>query len=230
VGDVEYDWERTVYAGAREQIPHDAPKPLGRAVTTTTYKDANLMHDLLSGKSVTGLLHFVNQTPIDWYSKKQASTLSATYGTEFVAGGTAMNQIEDLRLTLRYLGVPIAGPSYLFGDNQSVITSSTLPLSRLKIRHIALNYHRVREMIASKAVRFLWIDGKENPADILTKHWGHHHIWDRLKSIMFWPGDTADLYIEKRKRKNELEKERRAKEKSTNSKTREPTKAEHRGV
>ena len=33
--DQEYDWTRTVYSGACEQIPHDIPKPLGKHVQTS---------------------------------------------------------------------------------------------------------------------------------------------------------------------------------------------------
>jgi hypothetical protein len=65
------------------------------------------MHDINSGNSVTGILHLVNETPIDWYSKKQATVETATYGSEFVAARVCIEQIIDLRTTLRYLGVPI---------------------------------------------------------------------------------------------------------------------------
>ena len=67
--DQEYDWTRSAYFGACEQIPHDIPKPLGKHVQTTHYVDANLHHDLATGKAVTAALHFLNQTPIDAYIK-----------------------------------------------------------------------------------------------------------------------------------------------------------------
>ena len=35
---------------------------LAKAVTTVTYTDANLYHDMLTGRSVTGVLHLCNQT------------------------------------------------------------------------------------------------------------------------------------------------------------------------
>ena len=68
--DQEYDWTKSVYSGACEQIPHDIPKPLGKHGQTTHYVDANLHHDLATGKVVTAALHFLNQTPIDAYSKR----------------------------------------------------------------------------------------------------------------------------------------------------------------
>ena len=71
--DQEYDWTISVYSGAFEQIPHDIPKPLGKHVQTTHYVDANLHHDLATGKAVTAVLHFLNQTPIDAYTKRQST-------------------------------------------------------------------------------------------------------------------------------------------------------------
>ena len=129
--DQEYDWTRSVYSGACEQIPHDIPNPLGKHVQTTHYVNANLHHDLATGKAVTAVLHFLNQTPINAYSKRQSTVETPTYGYEFVAARTAVDQIIDICTTLRYLGVPIRDKSYIFGDNRSVVTSSTIPNSTI---------------------------------------------------------------------------------------------------
>jgi len=158
----------------------------------TTYVDANLCHDMITGRSVTAVLHFVNGTPIDWYSKRQATVETATFGSEFVAARIATDQIIDLRNTLRYLGVPIRDKSYMFGDNKLVVTNATMPHSLLKKRHHMASYHRVREAIAANYLGFYWIDGERNPADILSKHWAFHKIWDMLKKLLFWRGDTTE--------------------------------------
>ena len=194
---VSYDWSRSAYSDAKEEIPTDAPPAKGPLVRQSTYKDANLMHDVVNGRAVSGILHFINQFPIDWYAKKQPTVESATYGSEFVAGRTAIQQIKALRITLRYLGVRIEEPSFLFGDNESVVKSSTVPHSLLNKRHHALSYHTVREAIAAGIVEFHHIPGTENPADILSKHWGHAQVYHHLlKPIMFYRGDTLDLIDE----------------------------------
>ena len=54
--------------------------------------DANLNQCLATGKSLTGCLHFVNKTPVDWYSRKQATVETATYGSEFVAQTQPQNR------------------------------------------------------------------------------------------------------------------------------------------
>ena len=189
----EYDWQRTVYEGAKEEIPHDIPEPKGKYVTTTTYVDANLHHDQVTGKAVTACLHIVNATPSHWYTKRQAGVETATYGSEFVAARIATDQIIDLRYTLMYLGVPVRSKSYMFGDNKSVVDSASIPTSTLSKKSTLASYHRVREAIAAGYLQFNWKDGKSNPADILSKHWEFANIWPLLKPLLFWKGDTDDL-------------------------------------
>jgi hypothetical protein len=191
--DQDFDWCHSVYGDVEELVPRDVPKPLGKTITTVTYKDANLYHDMLTGRSVTGVLHLCNQTLIDWYSKRQATVETATFGSEFTAARIAVDQIIDLRSTLRYLGVPVNKKSYMFGDNQAVVTNSSIPHSSLNKRHNALAYHHVREMIAAKILGYYWIDGKKNPADIVSKHWSYPQVWSLLKPLLFYSGDTLDL-------------------------------------
>ena len=133
--DQDFDWTYSVYGYVQEILPDYMPEPLGEAVIITTSMNANMNHCLATGKSLTGCLHFVNKTPVDWYSKKQATVETAIYGSEFVAAKTATEQIMDIRQTLWYLGAPICAKSFLFGDNRSVVTSVTLPRSTLTKRH-----------------------------------------------------------------------------------------------
>ena len=158
--DYDQDWTRSVYGNVKEALPNNCPEPKGKSVCTTTYKDANLYHDVTTGRAVTGILHFINKTPIDWYSRKQSTVETATYGSEFSSAKMAIQQIQGLRTTLRYLSVPVDNTSHMFGDNESVVTSSTMPDSQLNCRHLALSYHYVREAIASGMVAFYHMPGR----------------------------------------------------------------------
>jgi hypothetical protein len=187
------DWAYSVYGNVHEVELTDAPEPLGKYVTLMHYVDANLFHDLITGCYVTGILHLVNKTQIDWYSKKQATVETATYGSEYVATHTCIEQVMDLRLTLGYLGVPIHSRSYMFGDNKTVVESFIQSHAKLHKRHMALSFHRVREAIAAKIIGFYHVDGVLNPADILSKHWGYQQVWKLLRPLLFWLGDTLDI-------------------------------------
>ena len=191
IPDRQYDWTG-IYGEVTEILPTDAPEPLGEQVTLTHYVDANLMHDAFMGRSVTGILHMVNATPIEWYSKKQATVETATYGSEFVAARTCVEQMIDLRNTLRYLGVPIHPKGYMFGDNKSVVDSASTPHAKLHKQHTALSFHCVREAIAAGFVHFKFIPGVINPADILSKHWAYSATWELLQGLLFWEGDVTE--------------------------------------
>ena len=94
-----FDLSSTVYGNPTEELPINAPEPLGKRETLVHYFDANLMHDVLSGKVVTGCLHMANKTPMVWCSKKQATSETATYGSKFVSGRTCVEQVVDLRIS-----------------------------------------------------------------------------------------------------------------------------------
>jgi hypothetical protein len=199
----EHDWSRTVYAGATEEYPSNSPPARGKPVLQYSYVDANLYHDMLSGKAVTAILHFVNQTPIDWYSRKQATVETATFGSENTAARTCIEQMKDLKYTLLSLGVPVYDRSIMIGDNETVVKSGTTPHVKLHKRHLMLSYHYVREAIATGKYAFCWLSGKRNPADILSKHWGYQSVWSLLQPLMFWKGDSINLHDKTKKENGE---------------------------
>jgi hypothetical protein len=187
---VQYDWTSSVYGNVTEELPPDQPIPRGKLMRTTTYQDANLYHDLVTGRAMSGIIHFVNQTPVISFCKKQKTVETATYGSEFMVARQAAQQIIDLRYTLRMMGIPLDGPSWMFGDNESVITSSTIPHSTLNKRHNALSYHCVRECIAAKVFYLLHVSGKLNLTDMLTKPLGWVSFWPLVQPLLFWKGET----------------------------------------
>jgi hypothetical protein len=69
----------------------------------------------------------------------------------------------------RSLGVDLDGPTLMFGGNMTFVLNTSVPSSVLKKKHIAIAYHRVRESIAAKVMRFAYVRRKENVSDILTK-------------------------------------------------------------
>ena len=180
-----YDWTN-FYGDVQEELPKNMPKAKGRKVKLTMFADTNLYHDRLTGRSLTGLILMANKTPVDWYSKKQISVESATYGSKFVAARIGTDKLVEMRYDLRMLGVPIEGPSIMFGDNMAVINSASIPESNLKKRHNALSYHCVREAIAANVLVFYHIKGTENLADILTKFLPRRTWYHLMKPILHW--------------------------------------------
>ena len=77
----------------------------------------------------------------------------------------------------------------MFGDSEYVVNSSKNLYSKLTKHHNALSYHGVREAIASGYVKFTFIPGKKNPADILSKYWSYSNVKDLLLTAFHYQGD-----------------------------------------
>ena len=112
---------------------------------------------------------YINRAPILWYSKRQNTVETSTFGSEFIAAKTAVEMVEGLRYKLRMMGVEVDGPTSVFCDNEAVVRNTTKPESTLKKKHNAIAYHRVRESQAAGVIRIAKEDGVTNLADILTK-------------------------------------------------------------
>ena len=127
----------------------------------------------------------LNNTPIRWVYKRQKTVESSTYRSELVAACIATELILELRYTLRMLGVPLDGPALMLGDNMSVVLNTTVPSSALKKKHLGIGYHRVREAIAAKILRFAHVRSEDNLADILTKPLANPSFHALVKPILF---------------------------------------------
>jgi hypothetical protein len=141
-------------------------------------------------------LIFIQNAPIIWFSKKQNTVESSSFGSEFVALRVARDMIVALRYKLRMFGIPIVGPTSVLCDNQGVVKNASLPESTLSKRHNAINYHSVREAVAAQILRVGKEDGETNLADPLTKVLGRMKRYDMFSKItyssMYGKGGTPE--------------------------------------
>ena len=157
------------YPDVREAIPPNMPEPRGNSVKISMFVDADHAGNLATRRSHTGILIFLNKAPIMWYSKRQNTVETSTFGSEFVAMRIAVEMVEGVRYKLRMFGIPIDGPTDTFCDNNGVVMNSSVPESVLSKKHNAICYHRVREAAAAGIVRIAKEDTKTNLSDLFTK-------------------------------------------------------------
>jgi hypothetical protein len=162
------DWV-PFYGDVVEELPPKMPKPRGKKVSIHCFVDANHAGNVVTRRSHTGILIFINRALVWWFSKKQNTVESSTFGSEFVALRIATEQIKALRYKLRMFGVPIDGPADMFCDNQGVVKNASIPESTLSKKHNSINYNLVRESAAAGIIRVGKEDTETNLADGLTK-------------------------------------------------------------
>jgi hypothetical protein len=179
------DWGAT-YPDAAEPMPPNMPEARGHSVVTSCYVDADHAGCRVTRRSHTGLLIFVNNAPIIWFSKRQNTVESSTFGSEFIALKIAIDQIEAIRYKLRMFGIPLEGCTSIFCDNESVVKNTTRSESTLGKKHLSIAYHRCREAVAASFVRIGHIAGEINPADVLTKILPGPRLRKLLQRIFYW--------------------------------------------
>ena len=162
------DWEE-LYPDAKELIPLNAPDPRGNDVDLRMYVDSDHAGDRVNRRSRTGYFIYLNSAPVVYHSKKQNTVESSVFGAEFCAMTRGMERLRGLRYKLRMMGVEIAGPSYIYGDNMSVIHNTQRPESMLKKKSNSIAYHAMRESVAMGESLTGHIRSEDNPADICTK-------------------------------------------------------------
>ena len=162
------DWS-AFYENLEEELPPKMPEPLGNPVTMHVFVDANHAGNVVTRRSHTGILMFIQNSPILWLSRRQNTVETSTFGSEFVAMRTARDLIIAMRYKLRMFGVPIDGPAQVYCDNQGVVKNTSIPESVLSKKHNAINYHAVREAAAAGVLQVHKEDTETNLADLFTK-------------------------------------------------------------
>ena len=112
---------------------------------------------------------FANNALIKSFSKRQNTVEASTFGSELVALRITRDLIVELRIKLMSIGCPLLGPTNVYCNNQGVVKNTSVPESTLNTKHNSINYHVVREAVASGILRVGKEDTLTNLADPLTK-------------------------------------------------------------
>jgi hypothetical protein len=161
------------------------PEPLGSPVTISVFVDANHAGNIVTCRSHTGILIYLQNTPIIWHSHRQNTVETSTFGSEFVALQCARDLIIALQYKLCMFGIPINGPAFVYCDNQGIVKNVTIPESVLSKKHNVINYHAVREAVAANILRVAKEDSSTNLADLLTKPLTEQRRVTLLCSILY---------------------------------------------
>ncbi len=165
------EWSFSVYGHEelKEELPNNMPSLFGPSMTMRIFVDSNHAGDLVTRWSWTGFVVFLNCAPIYWSSKKQTSCKTSTFGSEFIAMKQATEYARGLRYKLRMMGMTVDEPTFVFGDNQLVLTNTTAPASTLKKKSNAIAYHFVQEGCAHNEWHTAYVNTNNNVTDLLTK-------------------------------------------------------------
>ena len=132
------DWE-DFYGDAEEELTPKMAEPRGKVVRIGAFVDANQAGNIVTRRSHSGIIIFVQNAPIIWFSKRQNRVEAATFGSEFVTLRICKDLIVALCYKLCMFGVPLDKPADVFCDNSGVVMNVSKPESTLQKKHNAIN-------------------------------------------------------------------------------------------
>ena len=97
------DWKE-FYGEVQEELPNRMPKPRGQKITISAFVDTNDARNKVTRCLHTGIIIYVQNTPILWYSKRQNTVEAATFGSEMVALWICKELIVAIHYTLGMFG------------------------------------------------------------------------------------------------------------------------------
>ena len=142
--------------------------------------------NLTNKRSHSGITIYVNNALINFYSKRQNTFESSSFGLGIVVLIIDTKIVESLRYKLSTFVVNLEIPSEVYYDNKPVAKQFSVPVSVLNKRHRAIYYHMVGESQASRTLRVVWISGEYNISASLTKTTITGHMRHEMVDSIFY--------------------------------------------
>ncbi|KAJ9546285.1 hypothetical protein OSB04_018828 [Centaurea solstitialis] len=122
-----------------------------------------------AGRSTTAYLLYLGGNIISWRSAKQKSVSRSSTEAEYKALANAAAEVSWVQNLLHELGITTAHPPTLYCDNTGATYLCSNPVYHSRMKHVALDYHFVREKVTNGSLRVLHINSTDQLADALTK-------------------------------------------------------------
>ncbi|KAJ4793674.1 hypothetical protein LUZ62_044920 [Rhynchospora pubera] len=120
-------------------------------------------------RSTTGFCIFLGGNLVSWSAKKQATVSRSSTEAEYRSLALTCAEILWLQYLLTEMRISLSIPPTLWCDNIGATFLASNPIFHARTKHIEIDYHFVRERVASKQLRVQFLCSKDQIADVLTK-------------------------------------------------------------
>lgn len=142
------------------------------ALQLVAYSDADWASDPDSRKSISSYVTLLAGGAVGWSSRRQNTIALSSTEAEYKSLTEACKEVTWTVGALQELGVEQRLPVSLFCDNQSAIALSMNPRYHARTKHIEIQHHYIKEVVAAGIAEIVYCPTEEMTADILTKGLG----------------------------------------------------------
>ncbi len=138
--------------------------------SVTVFSNSDYASNTKTRISVTGFCIFLLGVPICWQSKGQRSVTLSSSKAEYVALSEAAKEVKIVAQIMMSMGIPVKFPIIVRVDNVGAIFMSKNITTSQKTKHVDIPYHFVHEFMEDGFIKIIFVQTKENRADIFTKN------------------------------------------------------------
>lgn len=158
------------------------------SVSLLAFSDFDWAGNRLDRRSTTGFVIYLGSNPISWMSKKQTMVSSSSTEAEYRALAATTIELSWVRQILKDLFVYLLVAPILLCDNQFALQLARNLVFHGRTKHFEVDFHFVREKVASKDIQLQFISSVNQPADLFTKPLTTDHL--RLLTNKLMPFST----------------------------------------
>nr|CAN73909.1 hypothetical protein VITISV_029162 [Vitis vinifera] len=119
--------------------------------------------------STSAYIIYLGHNPISWSSKKQRTVARSSTEVEYRSVASTAAEIRWICSLLTELGVTLPQQPVIYCDNVGATHLCSNPVFHSRMKHVALDYHFIREQVQNGLLRVSHISASDQLADALTK-------------------------------------------------------------